>query len=208
MPEARCDRAFFARSALRVARSLLGCTLVRVLPSGERLSGRIVETEAYLGVKDRAAHSFGGRRTARTEPMFGPPGLAYVYYIYGMHWCMNVSCKAEGIPEAVLIRALEPLEGTDRMRELRGTRAGGKRVKPVDLCRGPARLCKAMGIDGRLSGDDTCTSGELWLESGGLRPGEAVARSARVGVAYAGEWAARPYRFFIPTSEFVSLSRG
>lgn len=202
----RCTRQFFARDADEVARDLLGCLLVRIY-KGERIAGRIVETEAYLGPEDRASHAVDNRRTPRTEPMFGPPGLSYVYFTYGMHYCMNVSCKAKDDPKAVLLRALEPTEGLDAMRSLRG---GAGKHKDLDLCRGPARLCEALAIDPDLNAIDTTTSAILWFErpaEAALRLGEAIAATPRIGLgskADEGGWTHKPLRFLIAGSAFVS----
>ena len=179
-------RAFFGRSALKVARELIGMHLVRDDGATVR-RGRIVETEAYLGPRDRAAHSSRGR-TARTEVMFGPPGHAYVYFIYGFWNCLNVVTGAEGVPHAVLLRALEPLDGI------------------TDKTWGPGLLCRALNIDRRLNGADLLGS-ELWIERPRRRARIALGRSARIGVGYAGEWARRPWRFFDRTSCYVSTVR-
>lgn len=150
--------------------------------------GRIVETEAYQGPRDLAAHSARGR-TPRTEVMFGPPGHAYVYFIYGFWHCLNVVTGAPGVPHAVLVRALEPLAGLSE-----------------HTC-GPGLLCRAMHIDRRLNGIDLLGD-VLWLEQPPLRaPPVRIARSARIGVAYAGEWAARRWRFFERDSPYVSGAR-
>lgn len=195
----RLGRDFFERRTETVARDLIGRVLVAVV-RGKRRAGVIVETEAYLGVRDRAAHTFGGRRTERTEPMWMAGGTAYVYFTYGMHHCMNLSTAGEGVPEAVLIRALEPVEGVEAMRRARG----GK--KDLELCSGPARLCAALGIDRRWSGLDTPTSDRLWVE-----PGDGSKRrlgvTARVGIESAGEWATRPLRYFDAGSAHVSKGR-
>ena len=182
---AKPPRAFFERSTLVIARELIGMQLVH--DDGTRIRrGRIVETEAYQGPKDLAAHSARGR-TARTEVMFGPPGHAYVYFIYGFWYCLNVVTGAAGVPHAVLLRAVEPLEGLD------GRAAG------------PGLLCRAMHIDRRFNGIDLLGD-RLWLEK---RRGAAprIARSARIGVDYAGAWAARPWRFFERDSPYVSGTR-
>ena len=179
-------RAFFARSALTVARELIGMHLVH--DDGRRLRrGRIVETEAYLGPRDRAAHSSRGR-TPRTEVMFGPPGYAYVYFIYGFWNCLNVVTAREGVPHAVLLRALEPLAGVT-----------GR------TC-GPGLLCRAMDVDRRLNGADLLGS-RLWIEQPRRAPRVAIGRSTRIGVDYAGEWAQRPWRFFDRASCYVSTPR-
>lgn len=185
-PGRKLPRAFFARGALVVARELIGMHLVH--DDGARVrSGRIVETEAYLGPADLAAHSSRGR-TARTEVMFGPPGHAYVYFIYGIWNCLNVVTARAGVPHAVLLRALEPLEGLS------------------ERTSGPGLLCRAMRIDRRLNGADLL-GGELWLERPARRQVLRIGRSPRIGVEYAGEWAARPWRFFDRASCYVSTVR-
>jgi DNA-3-methyladenine glycosylase len=191
-------RAWLARSSVRVAPALIGCRLVRVLPDGTRLSGRIVEVEAYLGVRDRASHAFGGRRTPRNESMYARAGTAYVYFTYGMHHCVNVVLGREGEPLAVLIRALEPLEGVDHMTRLRGDRPAR------DLCRGPGNLCRALSIDRALDGVDLCRPGVLTLERAPAGPGPRLALGPRVGIGFAGEWAARPLRWMEAGSPYGS----
>jgi DNA-3-methyladenine glycosylase len=163
-------------------------------PEG-RVVGRIVETEAYRGPEDRAAHSFGGRRTARTEVMFGPPGHAYVFFVYGMHWNFNVVTTAVGQPHAVLIRAVEPLLGLDLMAARRGLPSTSR-----ELTNGPGKLCRAFAIERGAYGADL-TQAPLFLSDG---PRTAVARSPRIGVDYAGAWAVRPWRFYDPESRHVS----
>lgn len=190
-------RAFYARPVLQVARATIGKILVHEGPQG-RVSGRIVEAEAYRGPQDRAAHSFGGRRTARTEVMFGPPGYAYVFFVYGMHWHVNIVTTAVDAPEAVLIRAVEPLEGIELMARRRGL-APERR----ELTNGPGKLCQAFGIDASLYAADL-TRRVLYLTEG---PASKVARSKRIGVDYAGAWADKPWRFYDPDSRFVSRVR-
>jgi DNA-3-methyladenine glycosylase len=187
-------RSFYARPVLEVARDCIGKLLVHDTRQG-RLVGRIVEAEAYRGPEDRAAHSYGGRRTARTEVMFGPPGHAYVFLIYGMHWNFNLVTTASGLPHAVLIRALEPLEGLELMAARRGLREAS-----VALSNGPGKLCQAFGIDRRHYAVDL-TCGRLYLADG---PRGAVVRSSRIGVDYAGTWAEKPWRFFERGSRWVS----
>ncbi len=179
----RLDPVFYRQRTLTVARALIGLHLVHRAGT-ERRIGRIVETEAYLGPADRAAHSARGR-TARTTVMFGPPGHAYVYFIYGMWHCLNVVTGDEGVPHAVLLRALEPLAGLEG-------RASG-----------PGLLCRAMGIDRRHNGLDLCGDA-LWIERPATPRAVRIGRSARIGIDYAGEWAARPWRFFDRDSAFVS----
>ena len=160
--------------------------------------GRIVEAEAYRGPEDRAAHSFGGRRTARTEVMFGPPGYAYVFLVYGLHWHFNLVTTASGAPHAVLIRAVEPLAGVELMAQRRGLS-----VSHRDLANGPGKLCEAFGIDRAAYGADL-TRPPLFLCAPQTAARPRVARSPRVGVDYAGEWAARPGRFYDRDSPHVS----
>ena len=184
--------------AVTVARSLLGQRLVR-LEGGHRLSGIIVETEAYLGADDRAAHTFGGRRTARNESMYLPGGHAYVYFIYGMHYCLNAVCGRAGEGTAVLLRALAPEEGLEIMR----TRRPAAR-RDRELCSGPARLTAALNIDRALDGIDLRTHPQLWIEPA-APVGEGRIRSRpRIGVASAGSWAEKPLRFLIDGCRHVS----
>jgi DNA-3-methyladenine glycosylase len=189
----RLPRSFFQRYTPTVAKGLLGCRLVRVI-DGKRLSGIIVETEAYRGSGDPASHAFRGR-TPRNELMFGPPGHAYIYFTMGMHYCLNVTTEPEGIPAAVLLRALQPIEGVEAMMENRG-------VKDVRrLAAGPGNLTKALRIDMRLGGEDLCSSERLFFEHGeALR----VASSARVGVS---SGRTRRWRFYAEGSPFVSKGR-
>jgi len=179
---------------LTVAREAIGKILVHDTPEG-RVAGRIVEAEAYRGPEDRAAHSYGGRRTARTEAMYGPPGYAYVFFVYGMHWHVNLVTTAAEVPHAVLIRAVEPLEGLELMAERRGLAASDR-----NLTNGPGKICEAFAIGKASYAADLCR-GPLFLSAGATPK---VARSPRVGIDYAGEWAARPWRFFDPTSGWVS----
>jgi DNA-3-methyladenine glycosylase len=191
------NRPFFAQDTLSVARGLLGQRLVRIL-DGERLSGRIVEVEAYIGEEDQACHARCGR-TERNAPMYGPPGHAYVYFVYGMHHCFNVVADQEGFPAAVLVRALEPLEGIEAMRARRGGRSD------VELTSGPARLCQALGIDRRLDGVDLCASDAvLFIEENGAKLKGVVAAGLRVGVR--GDEAAltAPWRFYVRGNRYVS----
>jgi DNA-3-methyladenine glycosylase len=170
----RLGRGFFARDTLTVARELLGQRLVRVA-GGRRLSGRIMEVEAYIGEEDTACHASVGR-TQRTEVMYGAPGHAYVYFVYGMHHCLNVVTEREGFPAAVLLRAIEPDEGLEVMR---CTRAG----RPdAQLTNGPAKLCQALHVDRGLNGVDLCTSQVLFFERGMPVQQSEVIATPRVGV--------------------------
>ncbi|HEU0231085.1 MAG TPA: DNA-3-methyladenine glycosylase [Burkholderiaceae bacterium] len=181
---AKLPRRFYDRDTQVVARELLGKLLVHQV-NGVRRVGRIVEVEAYLGPDDLAAHTSKGL-TARTKAMFGPPGHAYVYLVYGMHHCMNVVTEPEGVGTAVLLRALEPLANLSTN------------------TRGPGRLCKAMSIDLGHYGHDLC-SDTLYIAQppNEEKPFTIVARP-RVGVDYAGEWAAKPLRFYVEGNRFIS----
>jgi len=186
------SRPFYDRDPVVVAKELLGAVLVRDV-EGCRLSGRIVETEAYLAEGDTANHAHRGR-TRRNASMFGPPGHAYVYAIHA-RFCLNVVTEPEGVASAVLIRAVEPLEGVERMKRNRG------RERVLDLCRGPARLCEAFAIDRTLDGWDVTRGEKLWLEPGRPVESERVERSPRVGVTSAQD---QLLRFFVRDCPFVS----
>lgn len=196
----RLSRRFYQRDPVTLARALLGRVLVRVV-NGQRTAGRIVEVEAYLGEPDRAAHTFGGRRTARNRSMWGQAGHAYVYFTYGMHHCLNVVAAEPDEPVAALIRALEPMEGIEAMWARRP-----KARREVDLCSGPAKLCQALAVDRSLDGADLVTGEQLFIERARRRrvPNSQVARSPRIGVAYAGEWALKPLRFHLRENPHVS----
>ena len=190
----------FASGPVETARLLLGQRLVRIF-EGQRLAGRIVEVEAYLGAEDRAAHTFGGRRTARNDAMWRGGGHAYVYFVYGMHFCVNVVCGPPGSGTAVLVRALAPTEGIGAM----FTRRPAAR-SAADLCRGPARLTQALAIDRALDGADLVEGGALFIErirSRPLPPAQ-IAATPRIGVDYAGAWARRPLRFVVRDDPCVS----
>jgi DNA-3-methyladenine glycosylase len=193
----RLSRDFFARDTHTVARELLGQRLVRVR-DGKRLSGRIVEVEAYIGEDDQASHARPGP-TRRNAPMYGPPGHAYVYLIYGMHHCFNIVTEQEGFPAAVLVRALEPLEGIEKMRKLRGGRPD------LPLTSGPARLCQALEIDRRLDGADLCAPDALlFLEEDDSIPSEAITTTPRVGVRGDETAITIPWRFYVQDNHHIS----
>jgi DNA-3-methyladenine glycosylase len=198
----RVPRDLLQQSTSEAARLLLGMLVVRVA-DGQMVIGRIVEAEAYGGPEDRASHARAGA-TRRTAPMFGLPGTAYVYLVYGMHECLNVVAHEDGQAGAVLLRALEPIAGIDIMRRWRG------RAEPaLRLAAGPGRLCRALGVGREFSGADLLSGEVLWLArpAGGWPVAdEAIASGPRVGVAYGGgEWAARPWRFWL--RDHPSLSR-
>lgn len=184
-------RSFYDRPTLEVARELLGCLVHRRI--GDRLLvGRVVETEAYVGPEDLACHASKGV-TPRTEVMFGPPGHAYVYLIYGLHHCLNAVTEGPGSGTAVLIRALEPLAGLDPDDPAKKERTNG-----------PARLTRALEVDRGLNRWDLTEGSQLWFEAPD-RPRGAVTTGPRIGVDYAGEWASRPWRFWLDESPWVSV---
>jgi DNA-3-methyladenine glycosylase len=196
---ARLSREFYAQPTVRVARALLGKWLVHESSEG-RTVGRIVETEAYLGAKDPASHAFKGR-SARNASMFGPPGHAYVYFIYGMHHCFNVVTRPAGTGEAVLVRALEPIEGLELMRERRGAGRSDR-----ELCNGPGKLVQAMGMSRAHDGVDL-VRGALGIYAATrakrgsmLRPSE-IATSARIGITRSADL---PLRFHVRGNAYVS----
>jgi DNA-3-methyladenine glycosylase len=190
-------RGFYLDPPDIVAQSLLGKVLVRDL-EGERLTGRIVETEAYFGEDDPAAHAFAGR-TARNAVLFGPPGMAYVYFIYGMHFCLNISCEPEGQAGCVLLRALEPLTGLATMARLRNLSPD---ANPRLLASGPGRLSQALGITRETHNglNLTRTDSGLHIEDDGIQPGP-VDATPRVGIRKAAD---RPLRFGLAGNPFVS----
>jgi DNA-3-methyladenine glycosylase len=192
----RLNREFYKRSTLTVARELLGQRLVRVI-DGQRLSGLIVEVEAYIGEDDTACHAACGR-TPRNEAMYGPPGTAYVYFIYGMHHCLNVVTEEDGFPAAVLIRALKPLDGLDIMRRYRPGRPDR------ELTNGPAKLCQAMAIDKSFNRVDLCTGELLFIEEGRRVAQEETGASPRIGIKADESARNVPWRFYLKGSDFVS----
>ncbi|MDT7688842.1 MAG: DNA-3-methyladenine glycosylase [Acidobacteriota bacterium] len=196
----KLERDFYTRTdTLLVARELLGKRLVVPAASGVRVSGRIVEVEAYLGVEDRAAHSYKGRRTARTETMYSVGGTVYVFFVYGMHHQFNVVAGPEGRPHAILVRAVEPEEGEPLMRERRPV------TKERELTSGPGKLCKALGIDRSFDGEDLTTSRRVWLEETGEKfTPEQIATGPRIGVAYAADDALKPWRLWLKSNVYVS----
>ena len=196
----KLPQSFYTRpDALAIARELLGKRLVVPAPSGERVSGRIVETEAYMGPEDRASHAYANRRTLRTETMFAKGGRAYVYFIYGMYYQFNVVTNEAETPHAVLVRGLEPEEGLEWMRR----RRHGVRLDR-DLTNGPGKLCIALGLDRSFNNADL-RGRRVWIEDAGarIRPRE-IAEGARIGIDYAAEFAAVPWRFWVRDNPYVS----
>lgn len=197
----KLPRSFYTRSDTeRIARELLGKLIVIPDENGERISGMIVETEAYLGTNDRAAHSYGGRRTARNEITYGIGGHAYVFFIYGMYYQLNVVCGTVDSPHVVLIRAVEPVDGIEVMKSRR------KRDKSVDLTSGPGKLCIAMGIDRSLNGEEL-SGGQIWIEEYRSFDSIDISVDKRIGIDYAGDDAELPLRFWLNGSSYVSKRR-
>jgi DNA-3-methyladenine glycosylase len=190
--------SFYSRPTLEVASELIGKVLLRRI-EGCDLAGKIVETEAYVGSNDLACHASKGH-TARTSVMFGPPGHAYVYMIYGFYFCLNVVTEPKGYPAAVLIRAVEPLENLDLMRQLRNNPK-----HETNIASGPGKVCMAMSIDKRLNGE-SLFGAKIWIEDRKIVPGP-IRTSPRVGVDYAGEYRDKPWRFFVEGNPHVSRVR-
>lgn len=184
---------FYDRDTEQVSRDLLGCVLECTAPEGTT-SGTIVETEAYIGEHDPACHAAAGR-TKRTGPLYGPPGIAYVYFIYGMYWCVNAVTRAEGLPSAVLIRALEPVGGLKLMRARRGSARSDR-----ELTNGPGKLCTALGI-GREHNGARLQRGPLVIREGARVADGDVVVAARIGIKKAADW---PLRWYVRNNEFVS----
>jgi DNA-3-methyladenine glycosylase len=189
----RLPRRFYGRPATEVAPDLLGRVIVRRLPDGSQLAARIVETEAYEQ-DDPASHTFRGE-TSRNAVMFGPPGRLYVYFTYGMHFCMNVVTRERGVGSAVLLRAAEPLAGIDEMIRRRGV------VDPSRLCGGPAMLCLALGVDRASNGLDVVSGRDLWITEGTAVPPAGVLAGPRIGIRRGVD---RSWRFVVAGSPFAS----
>ena len=197
----RPDPKFFERTdTLAVARDLLGKLLVVPDENGRRISGMIVELEAYLGVTDKAAHSFGGRRTARNEVTYGPGGHAYVFFVYGMYYQLNFVLGPADHPHVVLIRGVEPVEGIETMRIRRGP------MKDSNLTSGPGKLCIAFGVDRSLNGADL-SGDQMWVENYRSFAPDEVSIGKRIGIDYAEEDAENPWRFWVTDNKYVSKAR-
>jgi DNA-3-methyladenine glycosylase len=189
---------FYQRSTETVAKDLLGKKLCRELPNGEILSGYIVETEAYMGLLDKACHSFGGRKTSRTCVMYEHGGVAYIYLIYGMYYCLNVVSSKKDHPEAVLIRGLEPCDGLDLMK------MKSQQFNEHKILNGPGKLCKVLEINKSLNTQEL-TRPPLWIENGRKVLSKDIIESPRINIGYAEEWAEKPLRFSVKDSPFVSV---
>jgi DNA-3-methyladenine glycosylase len=201
----KLERSFYERNALTVAKDLLSCVLVHVTPEGTT-KGRIVETEAYMGPEDKGAHSYGGRHTPRMDPLYETGGFAYIYQLHGYNYCINVVTQKEGMPQAVLIRAVEPLKGLKLM-ALRRKKdiSDGKMSKLKILTNGPSKLCQAMSIDTSLNGIDLCGD-EIFIEPPtGLKSGEEIVAAPRVHIDYAGKYRDKLWRFLLRGNRFVSV---
>jgi DNA-3-methyladenine glycosylase len=193
-------REFYERAPLTVAKALLGKVVVHKTAEGTT-AGRIVETEAYCGPEDKASHAYGNLRTKRTETQFGPKGHAYIYLIYGLYYCFNVTAgEVCGKPEAVLMRALEPVTGVDLMMKRRPKARGNV----VDLANGPSKLCMAMDISKKQNGADMCVK-PFYIENAPAVPEVEVVAATRIGVDYADDWKHKPWRFYIKDNPYVSV---
>lgn len=190
---------------MQVAKELLGKILVHEV-SGVKLRGKIVETEAYIGSIDKACHAYGGKKTPRSETLYGRPGIIYVFFIYGMYHCFNVITKEEGFPEAVLIRAIEPIEDLDVMSKLRFNKAYNELTKAQikNLTSGPSKLCIAMNINKENNKQDLCTSG-LYIEDSIENEKIEIIEAKRIGIDYAEEAKDFLWRFYIKNNIWVSL---
>jgi DNA-3-methyladenine glycosylase len=198
----KLDHSFYDRkNVVQIARELLGKILVTQF-DGIRTSGRIVETEAYNGVGDRASHAYGGRRTTRSEHIYGSPGTVYVYIVYGMHHLFNVVTNKKDTPHAILIRALEPLEGINYM-----LKRAGKPTADYSITRGPGNLARALGISKMHTGG-SLFSEEIFIEDDGFHyKKDQIVITHRIGVDYAGTDAQLPYRFIVKGNQYVSAKK-
>ena len=200
----KLEREFYRRDSVLVARELLGKVLVHEI-GGQKVSARIVEAEAYRGVEDKAAHSYAGRRTPRVEVLYGDPGFAYVFLVYGIHRCFNVVTGEKEVPQAVLIRAAEPVDGVEWMAQKRFGISSGQltKVQRKNLTNGPGKLCEALSINLTANGLDLCGN-EIYVEE---CEGQefAVVSAKRVGIDYAEEARDYPWRFYIEGNSCVSV---
>lgn len=200
----KLPRNFYSKDTISIAKNLLGKILVHDI-NGKQLSGRIVETEAYKGITDKAAHSYMNRRTKRTEVMYGPCGFSYVFMIYGMYYCFNVVTEAEGIPEAVLIRALEPVCCIDEMSFNRYNKKFEhlNKTQIKNLTNGPGKLCKALLINKEQNKKDLCNS-NLYIAEDDFRDFK-IKSTKRIGIDYAEDAADYPWRFYIENNSYISV---
>lgn len=201
----KLTREFYAKETLQVAKALLGKVVVHKV-NGVKLRGKIVETEAYIGSIDKASHAYGGKHTPRLEALYGKPGIAYVYFIYGMYHCFNVITKEEGSPEGVLIRAIEPLEGLEEMSMLRFNKAYNELTKAQfkNLSSGPSKLCIAMNINKQNNKQDLCAN-TLYIEELMDKEKIEIIEAKRIGIDYAEEAKEFKWRFYIKDNIWVSV---
>lgn len=202
----RLERDFFARDTLIVAKELLGKIIVREI-NGVRLSGKIVETEGYIGAIDKASHAYGGKKTPRVEPLYGEPGISYVFSIYGMYECFNVITKEKGSPEGILIRAVEPIDGLEQIAQNRFLKSydtlTAKEIK--NLTNGPSKLCIALEINKKVHNFmDLVSSKELYIEDGDIINSSDIVETTRIGIDYAEEAVDFPWRFYVKNNIYVS----
>ncbi|MGM0471518.1 MAG: DNA-3-methyladenine glycosylase [Bacillota bacterium] len=193
----RLDKEFYQQDAVTLAQDLLGTHLVREV-SGEKIITKIVETEAYVGPEDKACHAYDNKKTERTKVMFASGGQAYVYLIYGMYHCFNVVSGSENKPEAVLVRAVEPVTGWELIKQNRDI----KSERLVDLTNGPGKLCQALMIDRSFSGYDLITGDELYLTAGESKVD--IVTDKRINIDYAEEYRDKLWRFYIADNDYVS----
>ena len=198
MKSKKLRKSFFIKETALAAEKLLGSVLVRRSKDGSVLKGKIVETEAYLGLNDSSCHSYQGRRTNRTQVMYREGGCSYVYFTYGMHYCFNIITAGKNQPEAVLIRSLEPLKGISIMQKNRN------QTEIKNLTSGPAKLCQALNIDKQLNGVDLCNSNMIYLEKGKAVSPRLITTVPRVGLSENQDACFWPLRFYIQNSPFIS----
>lgn len=200
----KISREFYTRpDTLRIARDLLGKLLVVPTETGERIAGMIVETEAYLGAIDKAAHSYNNRRTPRNEITYEEGGKVYVFFIYGMYFQLNFVTGKKDSPHVVLIRAVEPFEGLEMMRARRLVKNPSAKMPDQNLTSGPGKLCIAFGITRELNGADLLGK-KIWLEDHKIFSDDEIASGKRIGIDYAEEFAEKPWRFLVKNNKFVS----
>ena len=208
----KLDFTDYDQEGIEFSKFLIGKYIIRMIKEGEktiRMVGKIVEVEAYLGAPDKGAHSYKGVKNTKNSSMFEKPGTSYVYTIYKYNQCFNISCRGDGV--ATLIRALEPIEGLERMTKNRSAPRGKKEskstkpMKPGQLCSGPGKLCSAMNIDMSHNGIDLCDSSQdLWVEDWGTEIKQ-ITQSPRINIDYAQEWASKPLRFTLSGSKYISV---
>lgn len=203
-PRERLPASFYQKSCVDLSQALLGQYVVRNFDDGSQICAKIVETEAYCGVEDACSHSYQGKRTNRTEAMFMPPGTLYVYTIYGMYDCMNISSCGEGA--AVLLRALEPVSGLEKMHQLRSTNKKSTSLKAKQFCNGPSKLCQALDVTKVVfNKEDLPTSQRLWLTEGEVIPKSGITISKRININGDETWVNKLLRFYITDNLYVSV---